>query len=80
MAASTQIITDLKSARDTGPNATSQANAIAAAGPIQDAKGILFLCVTKAEELRKMLLELDTVIDSGDGIQTQITDVLASLD
>ncbi len=80
MAASTQLITDMGTAITAGPNATSTANAIAAAGPIQDLKGQLELVRLKLQEARVMLLEIDTVVDSGDGIQTQVTDVLDSLD
>ena len=80
MAASTQIITDLQTAETAGGDATTTANAIAAAGPIQDVGGMLTNAVIHAQELRKLLLELDTVVDAGDGFQTQIRVVLYSFD
>jgi len=80
MAASTALITDLGSAITTGPNATSLANAIAAAGPITDLKGALELVRTKLQEARVLLVACDAVIDSGDAIQAGVTNVLDSLD
>lgn len=80
MEASTQLITDDKAAITTGPDATSTANAIAAVGPIQDLKGNLELLVVKLQETRRLIDEIDTVVDSGDPIQTQITDIKDSLD
>lgn len=79
MAASTALITDIGTAISTGPNATSTANAIAAAGPIMDVKGNLELVRLKLQEAKVLLTEIDKVVDSGDTIQTQVTNVLAAL-
>lgn len=79
MTASTSIITDLAAAIATGPSATSLANAADPTKKIQDLKGNLDLALTKAKELKFLLQEADVAIDSGDGIQASITNILSSL-
>lgn len=79
MAASTQIITDLGTADTTGPNATSLANSNAAAGPIQDLKGNINLALLKAKELKTLLTAINSDLDAGDTIKTQVGNVLLSL-
>lgn len=79
MSASTALITDVQTAITTGPNATSQANAIAAAGPLMDLKGNLELVLLKLKEAKTLLTACDTNIDSGDAIQSGVTNVLSSL-
>ena len=79
MAASTALITDMQAVISTGPNATSLAAAIAAAGPIGDLKGNLELVLLKLQEAKQLLTQLDVVIDSGDSIQATVTNVLSSL-
>lgn len=79
MSASSALITDMTTAVTTGPNATSKALAIAAAGPIQSIEGNLVLVQMKLQEAKVLLDQIDVVVDSGDPIQTQITNVLAAL-
>lgn len=79
MSASVQILTDLQSMITTGPNATSTANASDPTKKIQDLKGNLDLALTKAKELKFLLNEVDVAVDAGDGIQTTLTNILASL-
>lgn len=79
MSASTALITDLTTVITTGPSATSEANAVAAAGPLMDLKGNLKLALLKLQEADKLLEEVDTNIDSGDGIQATLTNIRSSL-
>lgn len=75
MTTSSQILTDLNSAITTGPSAATQANAIAAAGPIIDFLGSLELARTKAKELKALLTTMISVFDSGDSIKSTITNI-----
>ena len=79
MAASTQLITDLKSAYSTGPSANTQANAIAAAGPVQDAFATINLALIKLEEANRLLTSFGVIVDSGDPIKSTVANVLLSL-
>lgn len=79
MPASTTVIADLKTANTTGPNATSLANALDPTKKIMDLKGNIDLAVLKAIELKTLLTELNTAVDAGDPIKTQIANVLLTL-
>lgn len=67
MANSTQIITDLKSVFNNGPQGNTQSNSNAAAGVILDYIGMTELAIVKAEELNIIVGQLVTNTDaSGD--------------
>jgi len=69
MAFSQQIITDLttakNTARNTGFSSVTTANAISAAGPIEDMVGMAENVLLKAQELRQNIQSMILNIDSG---------------
>lgn len=77
MPKSTALLTDLGTVITNGPSATTQANAIAAAGPIQDYIGMCYLLKGKFQEAAVLLTQVKGVIDSGDTILTQVNALLA---
>ena len=79
MAASTTIITDLTTIANGTFSAASQADAIAAAGPIQDLPGNASLALMKAKQLKQLLTQMKGAIDGADPLLTTINNVLASL-
>ena len=66
MAASNQIITDITLVISNGPSATTTANAIAAAGPIQDYPGNTKLALLKFQEASVLLAKVIINTDSTD--------------
>lgn len=81
MAASNQVITDLGTVETNGLSATTNANAIAPAGPIQDAFGNIKLAKLHLQEAKNILTSVQLVMDTGtDGTnKTLIANVLLSL-
>lgn len=79
MAASTTIIADLNTVANGTFSATSQADAIAAAGPIQDLPSNASTALLKAKELKTLLTQMKGAIDGADPLLTTINNVLASL-
>lgn len=79
MAASTTIISDLRTLTTSTPTAPSTANAIAAAGPIQDLLAQVQLGFRLAEELKLKLTQVKAVLDNSDPMLTTVNNVLASL-
>lgn len=79
MSASTTLLTDMATIVALTPTAASTAAAIAAAGPIMDLPGNLKLAQAKLQEAKLLLVACDVDVDSGDPIQTTLTNVLAAL-
>ena len=65
MANSTTIITDLGTVITNGPSSVTTANAIAAAGPIQDYLGNVKLLQLKAQEMAVLIVSVLAVTDAG---------------
>jgi hypothetical protein len=61
---STAILTDLQTIITAGPSTTSQANAIAATGPIIDLLGSLLLLQTRFNEDVVLMQRIYNVLDS----------------
>ena len=76
MANSTALITDIGTAITNGPSTTSVANANAAAGKIQDIPGNLVVAQLKLKEAQQLLTAIKADLDAGDGILTQVNNVL----
>lgn len=79
MAASSNLIGDVGTVIANGPSTTTVANAIAAAGPINDYKGNCNLAKTALQETDRLLTAVKNATDSGDGTLTQINAVIAAL-
>lgn len=81
MAASSTLITDLGTAFSNGPSSTTQANAIAAAGPIQDVNDNINLAQLKLKEAKQLLNAVQQVQDTGtDGTnKTLVANVILAL-
>jgi len=79
MANSTQILTDIQSAITTGPSAATTANFNAAAGPILDPVGTLYLLQTKFKESKVLLNAYVTSMDGSDPIKTTLQGILNDL-
>jgi len=75
MTNSSALITDMGTIVALTPNATSTANAIAAAGAIMDLPGQLKLALLKLQEVAKILADADANVDSGDPIQSTLTNI-----
>jgi hypothetical protein len=77
---SMNLIGDTKSVISNGPNSTTQANAIAAAGPIMDYPGNVNLMLTKFQECNNILTRVKQDTDASDSTNlTLINKVLALL-
>lgn len=79
MAASTNLIADMTTVVSDGPDSTTQANAIAAAGPIQDYVGNAAGALLKLQEADVALLAMLGIIDSSDGIKSGLTAIQHAL-
>jgi hypothetical protein len=79
MAASTQLITDLKTSIAAGQTANTAAAAQNANNKIQDVPGQLNEALLKLQEANRLLTELATVIDAGDPNTARVANILASL-
>lgn len=79
MSASTQVITDCNTVLSTGFSATSQANANAAAGPIQDLTGNVTALLRKFQECKYLIGQVLNAIDSGDGVKTTLQNIQSTL-
>src|SRR5689334_4452476 len=73
----TTAIADATTVITNGPNAATQAKAIAAAGPIMDYVGNSQLLLLKIKELKVKLTQIKAVTDSGDANLTAINAMLA---
>lgn len=76
MAASTTLLTDAQTMITNGPTANTVAAAQAAAGPIQDYVGNLYLLQVKYKECKKLLTDIKAATDAGDGNLTTINNDL----
>jgi hypothetical protein len=79
MPKSTAMITDMQSVITNGPQAITQANSSAAAGPIMDYIGVSNLMLLTMKECSNALKLVKTDTDAGDGNLTLINGLLAVL-
>lgn len=79
MSASTNLLGDIGTVITNGPDSTTKANAIAAAGPIQDPAGNAALVKAHFQEAVNLLTLVDTVTDGSDGNKALVEGVIALL-